>query len=441
LQKGKSVAKKRKEEKPKEYTHRQLSHFKKQKRQQRIILISGIAIIAAIILIPVIGWFVSEFLPLHQTMLEVNGVKFNVAYYIDTMKIGRLNDATKDTGTLSNEALQYMMQGEIIKQGAAKLGITVSDNETKNYLKTLNLPDTKGFMGYYRNYLIASKLQNVYFGSKVPQQGTQVDALMMMLENDKQAQEIRDRLVRGDNFTALAGEFAQNYYSKSVNSGDFGWHIREVLKPQLGSDIPLDYAFSADVGSLSQPLSDNESYKQLGYWLIKVADRPEEGKVNVQALLVSDNVVAMDIKSKLEAGTVSLADMADKYTQYSLSKDKQGDLGVINATDNSTYTQAFNNYVFNPATVTGKWSDPILEKDLWTRGGSWLVKLVAREENRPVSDEDRNSLISDAFNNWYSELSSAPDLKVNSDLLTDTMRQWAMKRVDKVLPPTQVQPS
>jgi hypothetical protein len=428
------VAKKRKEEKPKEYTRRQLSHFKKQKRRQRIILISGITIIAAIILIPVIGWFVSEYLPLHQTVLAVNDVKFNMAYYIDTMKMMRANDSSIDSSTLASQALQYMGQGEELKQGAAKLGVTVSDKDIKNYLKMSGFPDTKGFEGYYGTQLLLSELQNNYFGANVTSTAPQVHALMMMLESDKQAQEIKDRLVNGDNFTMLAARFALNYYSSNNNSGDFGWHVREVLKSQTGSDIPLDYAFSAGVGSLSPPLSDNETYKQLGYWLIKVVDRPEEGKVNVQALLVSDNATALDIKARLESNTVGLGDMADRYTQYSLSKEKHGDLGVINQSDNSTYTEAFNKYVFNPATATGKWSDPIIEKELWTTGGSWLVKVVEKEENRPVSDEDRRTIITDAFNNWFSALSSDPSMIIDTSFMTEEKSSWAMTRLYKELP-------
>jgi hypothetical protein len=114
---------------------------------------------------------------------------------------------------------------------------------------------------------------------------------------------------------------------------------------------------------------------------------------------------------------------------------------VINITDNSTYTQSFNDYVFNPATKTGKWSDPILDKELWTKGASWLVKVLEKDANRPVSDEDRNTIITTAFNNWFSELTSNPDLKVNSDMLTDKMSQWAINRLDKEIPPSTVRAS
>jgi hypothetical protein len=427
---------KRKEEKPKEYTRRQLSHAKKEKLRQRIIFITAIVIVAAIILIPVIGWIVTEYYPMHQTVLKVNDVKYTMRDMIDYMKIGRANDTNKekDGWTLAGEALQYMQQGEIMRQGAAKLGITASDNETKQYLEMMGMPDDKAFEIYYGNQLIAAQLQNNYFGENLTKTADQVHALMMMLESDEQALEIREKLVSGGNFTALAEEHAQNYYSKNVNKGDFGWHIREVLKTMVGTDFPLDYAFSANAGDLSQPITDNETYKQWGYWLIKVVDRPEEGKVNVQALLVSDKALAKDIKSRLEANTAGLGDMADQYTQYSLSKSTHGDIGVISTADNSTYTQAFNDYVWNPSTPAGKWSEPILEEELWTRGGSWIVKVVEKEAGRALNDEDKSYLISEAFNFWFNKLSEDPDLKLEDNLVTEKMQEFAVERLEKEYP-------
>jgi hypothetical protein len=163
-------------------------------------------------------------------------------------------------------------------------------------------------------------------------------------------------------------------------------------------------------------------------------DRPEEGKVNVQALLVSDKALALDIKSRLEANTAGLGEMADQYTQYSLSKDTHGDIGVISTADNSTYTQTFNDYVWNAATPTGKWSEPILEEGLWTRGGSWIVKVVEKEANRALNDEDRSYLISEAFNYWFNKLKEDPDLKLEDNLVTEEMQQFAVERLEKEFP-------
>jgi hypothetical protein len=353
------------------------------------------------------------------------------------MKVMRYADETKDSATIAYQTLQLMTESEIVRQGAEKLGITASKDEINDRIENFSLPNSEGFRSYYSNEIIVHKVKNNYFGPKVPESDTQVHPLIMMLESDERAIEVRERLVNGDNFTMLASEFGQDYYSKNINQGDFGWHPRDILKDRLSSTIPLDYAFSAEVGTLSEPLSDNETNKQLGYWLIRLVDRPEEGKVHVKALVVSDNATGMDVKARLENGTLSLADAVEKYNSYSLSAETAGDFGVIDISENSTYTDAFNAYVFNPDTPTGQWSQPVVEKELWTQGGSWLVQVIGREDNREISQEDRDYIIDREYDNWYSELTSDPDLVMESDLLTDEMRQGAIDRLDKELPQTQ----
>jgi hypothetical protein len=433
------VPKKRKEEKPKEYTHRQLSHFKKQKRRQRVIFFTGIAVIAVVVLLPLAGWLSSDYYPLHRTVLEVNGTKFNVREYVDTMKIIRQSQSSADASTIANNALQSMEQGAIIKMGAASLNITLSDSEVISYLKSLKVPQTRSYMDFYRSQLLIQKLEANYFGPQVPQTADQVHPLMTMLESDQQAAEIRQRIVNGDNFTQLAETYGQDYYSKNVNQGDFGLHVRDVLKDQVSSAIPLDYAFSADVGSLSPPLTDNETSKQSGYWLLKIVDRPSSDNVDVQALFVSDNVVATNVRAQLVAGG-SLADLADQYTQYSLSKETHGNLGFISESENTTYTTVFNSYVFDPDSPVGVWSQPIHDSELWTTGGSWLVKVLEKKINAPISDEDKNYIVQKALQDWYSQLASDPNLKVNNDL-TYEIQTWAINRLEKEMPAAQVTPS
>ena len=61
------MAKKKKAEKPqREMTKRQLAQWQREKRRQRIIFGAGIFIIAAIILMVLVGWYASEYRPLHQ---------------------------------------------------------------------------------------------------------------------------------------------------------------------------------------------------------------------------------------------------------------------------------------------------------------------------------------------------------------------------------------
>ncbi len=210
------MAKKRKEEKPKEITRRQLSHAKKQSRRQKIILFSGIAVLAVAIVLPLVGWFTAEYIPLHRTVLQVGNEKFNMADYIDTMKVIRQNNPTMDTSTVVQDALQSMQQGQVLKVGAASLNVTVSDDTIKSYLKSASLADNKSSEEYYRQQIIIQQLQGGYFGSQVPQTADQVHPLMTMLESDQQAADVRQQLVNGANFTQLASTLGQDYYSQKM---------------------------------------------------------------------------------------------------------------------------------------------------------------------------------------------------------------------------------
>jgi parvulin-like peptidyl-prolyl isomerase len=427
--------KKKAEKAPREFTRRQLSHFRRQQRRQRIYFFGGVAVIAAVVLIILVGWFVGEYMPLHRTMLNVNGVEFNMSYYIDVIKINVTNHKGTAIQVLANNSVQQMEQNELIREGAEKLGITVDKKDVENQLKQSNIPVTDGNVGMFGAQLLQQRLRNEYFSKLVPASDNQVDSMVMMVESDNVGQEVRNRLLSGDNFTALAGEYAQNYYSKSVNKGDFGWHPASILTEQLGSSIPVDFAFSADVGALSEPLSDNESWKQLGYWLIRVRDRPEAATANVSAVLISDLELAKSIKARLEAGE-DLGPIADEYSNYSPSQEGHGELGLLTKPEEAGKTAvsaAFDGYVFNPETELGKWSDPIRDDTYWTKGGAWLVKVVDRQENRKLSDEDRNHLIDNAFNDWFATISADPANVVDDSYLTQDMQKWAMDRVTKEL--------
>jgi parvulin-like peptidyl-prolyl isomerase len=424
------LAKKKNVEKaPREMTRRQLSHHKRQERRQRIIFISGIAIIAAIVLIIVAGWFMSEFYPLHRTVIKVNDTKINMAQFVDMLAIAGQNQQAGQIQAMASSVANEIIQDQLIKEGASKFNINVSDQDVKAAMKNAALPVNDASMSLIRTQILQSRLKSEYFGPLMPESDNQVYMMAMLVESDSLALDIRDRLVNGDNFTALAGEYAQNYTSKQ-NKGDYGWHPASILLSQTGSSIPLDFAFGAEAGALSPPLSDNVSSKQLGYWLLKVNARiPEEESANVSALLASSEAQAKDIKARLESGE-ELGPIADEFSQYSPSQEGHGELGVIDISEN--ISNAFNGYVTNPATELGKWSAPIREDQYWTKGGAWLVKVVDKENNRKLSTEDRDTIITNAYNDWVSQLWGAASANIMSNMSAE-QQQWAVDRVIKRL--------
>jgi len=434
------LAKKRKTEKaPREMTRRQASHHRQQQRRQRFIFYGGIIVIAAVILVILGGWVTADYLPLQRTVIEVNGEKINAGEFVGYLEMAAINEQAQKQQNpsyterpleeLASGVTEQIPQDELTRQAAEMLGVTVSDDEASEVLKNAGLPVNDGSLAYVRSFLLRNKLQSDYFGAQVPTSDNQVWSNVMLLESDVKAAEIRSRLETGENFTALAPEFALNYYSKNLNDGDFGWHPVEVLRDQLGSDVPLNFAFSSEAGALSQPLYDAEMYKQLGYWLIRVNEKVSENQTNADALYLSSQLLANEIKGRLESGE-DLAGIADAYTQYSYSKDKHGQLGVV---DKDTMPDVFNNYAFSDNVVLGQWSEPLIDSTLWTQGGFWIVKVVDKADGRALSDEDRNYLIGKRFDAWYADVQARSADAVKTDALTEEVTQWAIDRVSKLL--------
>ena len=345
--------------------------------------------------------------------------------FIDTLKIIGQSQSAANIQSQADSTMNGIVKNELNRQGAEKLGITVTDEEVKKVLEGYNLPKNDAGMALARASLLQEKLITEYFSKLTPESDNQVSMMAMLVESDSLIPELRGRLMNGDNFTMLAGEFAMNSVS-IANKGEFGWHPAAVLKDQLGTSIPVDYAFSPEVkaGDISNALADNASYKKLGYWLIKITERTEDELVNTQALLLSSRFEAEYVKSLLESGE-NLTGLADKYSQYSPSKEKHGDLGFLSSSEN--VSDAFNGYVFNPQTELGKWSSPIKDTNYWTKGGAWLVQVVGKEENRKLSDDDRNQLVNTAYSSWSSDLwlDSTADI---IDSWTDEQKQWATNR-------------
>ena len=178
--------------------------------------------------------------------------------------------------TISSSLTQSIVQNELIRQAAQEVGITINDEDIEKTLKDAGRPTTKAYMDIVRAQQLQTRLKDEYFGAQIPVSDNQVHMMAMLVEDESLALEVQAKLMNGDNFTALDEKYAQNYYSKNVNKGDFGWHPASILKDQLGSLIPIDFAFGAEPGTLSPPLTDNVSYKQVGYWLIKVLEKTEE---------------------------------------------------------------------------------------------------------------------------------------------------------------------
>ena len=423
------MAKKKNVEKaPREMTRRQLSRHKKQQRRQRIIFFSGISIIIAVVLIILGGWFAGEYLPLRETIIQVYDTTFDTAYFIDTLVIFGKGQGSGSLAGIAGAVINQIMGDELLKQEAGKLGINISDEEARQYWENSGISITDAAINLAKGQLLPDKLKSDHFDALVPHSDNQVNLRAMMVESNTVAQLVREKIVNGENFAMLVEQYAADALSIS-NNGSYGFHPASIFKTVLNS-ILFDYAFSANVrpGDVSMPLSDNASYKQMGYWLIRVNDRPTEDSANVSAIYLSSEEEALVIRARLEAGE-ELGLIADQYSQYSASKQNHGEMGIVSSSDD--FSDAYNGYIFNPATEVGKWSQPIRD-DFSTQGGAWLVQVIDEEENRELTAEDRNKLIDKLYSDWTSSIWTAAS-PFMSNYLTDELQLWAIERASRKL--------
>ncbi len=381
---------------------------------KKILPIAGAAV--AVILLAAAGWwYFGWYRPLQRTVITVNGTEFNMKYYVQMLAYSVTEDPARADATITR-----IEHNELTRQAAARLGITVSDDEVDQELRKTKRPVNDALKGLVRIQLLTDKMRDGYFDQQIPQQAAQVHIMTMLLDSESRAIEVRGSLQAGQSFTDLAGQF-----SVGGPTTDSGWHVKAFQVKQLRSSLPVDYAFNSEVGSLSQPIYDAAVPKNAGYWLIKVQSRNDALKqARVYAILLGSQDEAQQVKAKLDAG----ADFGTLARQLSLwpgAGDNGGDMGTVSPRNQ---TPAFDGVVFDPKTVPGTVNGPVQDKTVETKGGYWLVKVLEKDSSRQISKDDRVFLRQQAFAGWETSVWNDPSNKVQS-YLSDADKAWALKQV------------
>ncbi|MBA7618869.1 Foldase protein PrsA [subsurface metagenome] len=327
---------------------------------------------------------------------------------------------------LADSAVKNIEQNELIRQGALKLGISVSDDAVKEELKSSDLPNSDINRDLVRTQLLIIKLRDEYFEQQVPVSADQRHVMAMLLESEQQATEVKARLENGESFAELAEELSLDYLSKT-NQGDFGWHSKDILNELLGTTI-VEYTFNSEVGVLSQPIYDEELSKAVGYWLIMVLDIDEdEEDALVKAMLLGSEEEAQDVKVRLEAGE-DFATLAKELSQLDGVEENEGDLGILTP---GMMSPTFDEFVFNPELKLEMLSEPLRDEDIVTKGGHWLIKVVDKDEDRPIDDNDRDLLKAKALDEWVSSLWDEPENEIDDSYLDGVKKAWAMEQATR----------
>jgi len=341
-------------------------------------------------------------------------------YYIEMLKLYGGDQPGQYTQYLVDSAVKNIEQNELIRQGALKLGISVSEDTVKEELKSSDLPNSDINRDLVRTQLLIIKLRDEYFEQQVPVSADQRHVMAMLLESEQQAAEVKARLENGESFAGLAEELSLDYLSKTTQ-GDLGWHPKDILNELLGTTIVED-VFNSEVGVLSQPIYDEELSKAVGYWLIMVLDIDEDEEAHVKTMLLGSEEEAQDVKARLEAGE-DFATLAKELSQLDGVEENEGDLGILTPGDVSP---AFDEFVFNPELKLEMLSEPLRDEDIVTKGGYWIIKVVDKDEDRPIDDNDRDLLTAKVLDEWVSSLWDEPENEIDDSYLDDEKKAWAI---------------
>ena len=358
------------------------------------------------------GWYITEYRPLHQTVVEVNDVSFDMRYYVNMLKLYGGGQSIENLYSVTESVVRVIEQNELVRQGAEGLGISVSDHEVDEELQRRELPLSRELRDAVRAEMLTTKLKDEHFEHEVPFSDAQCHILAIFLESERQATEVRARLEGGEDFAELADELSLDSISKT-KKGDLGWRPKGILTELLNTSIVDEYAFDAEVGVLSQPVYDEAKSKSVGYWLLKVLEWEEESAL-VQGILLGSEDEAQRVRARLEAGE-DFATLAKELSQHEGSKENGGDLGLLTP----GIVPAFDEFVFDSEVELGTISEIIRHDTMETTGGYWLIKVLDKDDNRQIEDDDRSLLKAKALEEWVSSLWDDPENKVESYLDTE----------------------
>ncbi len=444
---------KKKFEKPqREITRRQLSHWQRENRIQRFIMLGGLVIVVAVLAIVGAGIYMSKYKPYRATAVRVDTTSYSMDYYIDVLSyLGVLNGSVQMIPYMADFSVTLIEQNHFyIREAARQYGISVTDAEVKAELEKNQLTQNTARNDFTRAQLVATKLKEYFDKNTVPAAADQRHVEAMFLESQSQVEDVKTRIDNGEAFEDIAAQLSLESQSKEKR-GIFGWVPKGILPDTIDNtdtSILEDMVFSENIAANELvTMDDPDRSKQMGYWLVRSTDEPEtpaegedpaptltplaEDEVRIMAMLLPSREKADEIKALLGQGGEGndFVTLAKTHSQRANATEDGGDLGVMTRDQiKSDFGEDVAALFFNddPALVLpiNQVSDPIADTDQTTRGGVWLLR-VSELENRAVEGENRDQLVGIELQNWQTEVWNDNQDKAET-VMTEEQKTWAI---------------
>jgi parvulin-like peptidyl-prolyl isomerase len=413
------LAKKRKQpEIRKPVTTRQLTRKEREKKTQRIVLIISLIVVVIAIGFAVYGIYDSQYRPYNETVMEVNGNKVDMNYYLNMLKAYLYGAESTQVASIANSVPDAIANNIVIIERAPDLGFTVPVEEIDNAIKEGRMPNEQSFRDLYASSVLNERLRNEYFGAQIPETADQVKVMAMVVNSEEMADSVMDGLSRGQPFFDFVKKFGVERISNE-NSGNLGWLVKGMITRLLGYEDPSvleETAFAMQQGEVSPPVYDPNIVKDSGYWILKVIERDGPDSCRASGILLSSAEEAEEIKQRLEDGE-DFSALAKEYSQDENSKDDGGDLGWLRR----GYTGLVIEQVFDMD--EGEVRGPLHDATVQTKGGYWIIQAVENVPDRLLDEETREQLINEDFLKWINEQRASSTI---NKYLTEEQQQWAM---------------
>lgn len=381
-----------------------MTHVAKEQRRRnfndiiKFAVFSVIAIVVGLVGVGIQHWYEDDYKPMHETVVDVNGTKFDMSYYIDMLRYVS-GEYSQYAEYFTAYALQYIEYYELIKQGAEELGITVSEKEITVMIKEKEYDNTCAARDMIRASLLVPLLEE-HFGSQIETSAEHNYVWAMFLESQAQVDAVKNRIANGELFKDIATELSLDSVTKEAG-GDLGWLPAGVIDNILSNKVLSDELISnSAIGELNS-VKDETKTKKVGYWILKVTETEtitdDEGNVttnaNVKAILTASLAEAQEVLASLNRG----GDFDTLAEQYSQKWSKE--TGSVLAVSTGDYSDVFEDYALDPEVGINVVSEIIKDTDIDTKGGYWLYQ-VAATETQDISEDNLDILTGDSLDAW-----------------------------------------
>ncbi|MSQ27393.1 MAG: hypothetical protein EXR51_04550 [Dehalococcoidia bacterium] len=293
-------------------------------------------IILVLAAVPAYGYYDTFVAPLQVQMVRVNDTVITMGDYVERLRYlsveNKLAGTTVDYASDPFRLLTDLRDGELLVQASPRVGVRVSDDEVTQAIKAkLGVLPKEGeqvapeeverhFQEAYKQYLAQVNLSGRKFrrvvlesllrqrmrellSDRTPAVAEQVHVLGFKVEDGQQAAALRERVLKGEDFAALARDNSADAETRD-NRGDMGWLPRRGLPGVLD-----DAVFTARPGEVIEPLLQDR-----GYWVLKVLERQDARQVEGKAReKLKDRALADWLEEERKANRAETYFDSDRY--------------------------------------------------------------------------------------------------------------------------------